>query len=162
MPINFVLSIKSLDMKNVYIILILVFLGKVSFAGYMSDFEDDSLKKISIDNQRIKYQDKLVGKYTTKTVKLEGDKVTRFIVRFFKTEGNEIAEFNIDVLNKVKKNQEQIVDVSLSTLSDNVSHNGENFINYHQKIEIEINPEGTPQLENTIAYLIKNNYLVKN
>lgn len=84
------------------------------------------------------------------------------MVQFFKTEGKEIAEFNIDVLNKVKKNQEQIIDGSLNTLSDNVLHNGSNFINYNQKIKIESNLENPPQLENTVAYLIRNKYLLSN
>lgn len=149
-------------MKNFTIILFLLFLGKVSFADYTSSFEGDSLKKVCIDNKQIKCNDKLVGKYTTKTIKLEGDKITRFVVKIFKTEGEEIAELNIDLLNKVKKNQQQIIDASLNTLSDNVLHNGSNFINYRQKIEIENNLENPPQLENTVAYLIRNKYLLNN
>lgn len=55
-------------MKDFAIILFFIFLGKVGFANYVHRFEDDSLKQVSIDNNQIRYNDKLVGKYTTKTI----------------------------------------------------------------------------------------------
>ncbi|OAQ38744.1 hypothetical protein A5893_11890 [Pedobacter psychrophilus] len=146
-------------MKNIVIIFFFLFFNKVGFASYSLNTANDSAKKITIINQQIKCQDKLVGKYTTNAINLEGDKVTRFVVKFFETEGEEIAELKIDLLNKVKKNQQQILDASLNTLTDNVVHNGSNFINYQQIIKIEDNLENASQLKSTINYLLENKYL---
>ncbi len=146
-------------MKKIFIIFFILLVSKVSSANNTLNLADDSIKNIIIDNQQIKCEDKLVGKYTTKTIKLEGDKTTRFIIKFFKTEGKEIAELNIDLLNRVKKNQQQILDASLNTFSDNVLHNGSNFINYQQIIQIDDDFQNSSQLKNVITYLLNYKYL---
>ncbi|MBK0383398.1 hypothetical protein I5M32_10535 [Pedobacter sp. SD-b] len=147
-------------MKNLTIVLFLLILSKAGVASNFYRLEDDSTKKISLENHEIKYKDKLLGNYTTKAIKLEGNKITKFIVRFFETGGNEIAEYHIEVINKVKRNQVSIIEASLSTLSDHVTHNGSNFIDFNQRSITENESAVVPQLKNTIAYLIKNKYLL--
>lgn len=147
-------------MRKLIILFILIFFTKINFAKTDYIVLHDSLNPIEIVKDQIFYKSKLVAKIKTEKVASNDDKSLRYQVKVFKSEGQEIAQYEVEVVKKAKKNVHPITEAKLLTLIDNVVHHSSNFVNYESKVlDFSGNKDEVPQLVKMVDYLIDHNYL---
>lgn len=140
--------------------LLTLFLICASFFSAKANFIDltDSLGDVKIEQEKIIYRKKVLG--NIKTLKVESQNQTSNNYRFqiFGKKGSLIAEYEMEVVDKQKKNQDDIITAHLKTTRDNIIHNGNNFLDFHQKASNR-QKDDILQLEKVIKYLLTYNYL---
>jgi hypothetical protein len=147
-------------MRRFALIFLLIFFAKINFAKSHDIILNDSLNPIEIVKDQVFYKDKLVARIKTEKVASNDDKFLRYQVKVFKSEGQEIAQYEVEVVKKLKKNVHPITEAKLVTLKDNVVHNASNFVNYETKIlDSSVSQDEAPQLVKMVDYLIDHNYL---
>ena len=112
-----------------------------------------------IENNIIKSNGSIVGRieFDEQEVNQENIKARKHLVKIYNSESNLIAVYNVrSSIKKAKKNMAAIFDASLSTLKDNVTHTGSNFLDFNEK---EKNEGAIPQLAKVISYLCNRDYL---
>ena len=118
--------------------------------------------EISFKDNQIKVAGKYKGKFDVKIKDINvsnKEKTTFYDVSIFNEDGAVVAKLHIQVLDKMKKGGIKIIDASLKTVRDNVTHNSANFINYGE-IDVVRNEElVVPQFDNVVKYLLSYNYL---
>lgn len=131
-----------------------------SFFGAKANFIDltDSIGDVKIEQEQIIYRKKVLG--NIKTLKVESQNHTSNNYRFqiFGKKGSLIAEYEMEVVDKQKKNQDDIIAAHLKTTKDNIVHNGNNFLDFHQKASNR-QKNAILQLDKVIRYLLTYNYL---
>jgi len=147
-------------MKKIATILLLVFIAKTNFAKF-NNLVIDTIKPIEIVKNQIFYENKPIANIKTEKVSTSDGKNVKYLVNVYESEGKQIAKFEIEITPKVKKNTDAVKHAQLTTLRDNVVHNGTNFINFHLPVsETESNENEVPQLAKMVDYLIDNRYLI--
>ncbi len=111
-----------------------------------------------IENNIIKSNGNIVGRieFDKQEVKQENVKVNKHIVKIYDSQSHLVAIYNVRSNSKVKKDMAAIFEASLSTIKDNVTHTGSNFLDFNKH---EKNAEAIPQLETVISYLYDRKYL---
>lgn len=128
----------------------------ISIKSKYLNFEEISFK----DNQ-IKVAGIYKGKFDVKVKDINvsnKEKTTVYDVNIFNEDGVLFAKLHIQVLDKMKKRGINIIDASLKTVRDNVSHNSSNFINYGEVDTIKTEELEVPQFNNVVKYLLSYNY----
>lgn len=117
-------------------------------------------EKISIDQNEIKENGKLIAKYKVNKTELKAskkEKTEAFEVQIFKAEGGMIADYEITINKNEKSNKLFILDAHIETVDDKVIHNGSNFLDYSMGNDAET--AGVPQFKKAVKYLLSLDYL---
>lgn len=142
--------------KHIYLVLtFFLFVGTSAKAAQF--IERDTIENVSIEDEKIIFNDNLIGKFETKELQSSDDKTKVINVLIYSTEGSLIAEYDVQLLNKEKKNTDSIVSASVKTVKDKVNHNGSNFIDFHHKKTDKPKNE-ILQLSKVVKYLIEYKY----
>jgi hypothetical protein len=138
----------------------LVLFTKTIFAKFNS-IKSDTINPIEIVKDQVIYENKTVAKIKSEKISATDSKNVRYLVNVYESEGKQIAKFEIEVTQKAKKNVDAVKYAQLTTLKDNVVHNGSNFIDFHlQLTEAVLKEDEAPQLANMVDYLIDNKYII--
>lgn len=117
-------------------------------------------EQITITQNEIKEDGKLIAKYEVKKTELKAskkEKTESFEVQIYRTEGTMIADYEITVNKNEKSNKQFILDAHINTMNDRVTHNGANFLDYSMTDTSET--EGIPQFKKAVKYLLSLDYL---
>jgi predicted Fe-Mo cluster-binding NifX family protein len=142
-----------------FIALFLVFNVNVEAVPFKSEYFN--IDEISFKDNQIKIAGKCKGRFDVKVKDINvsnKEKTTVYEVSIFNEDGAVVAKLGIRVLNKMKKRGINIIDASLKTVRDNVTHNSSNFINYGELNVIKNTEFEIPQFENVVKYLLSYNY----
>ena len=146
-------------MRKLTLFFLLVFVAKTNFAK-SSNLAADTIKSIEIVENQILYDNKPIANIKSEKVSTSDGKNVKYLVSVYHNEGKEVAKFEIEVSSKVKKKEDAVKYAQLTTLKDNVVHNGSNFIDYHMQLtEAVLEDEKAPQIAKMVDYLIENKYL---
>lgn len=139
---------------------VLMFLSICLFKAKANSVSDltDSISDLKIENQQIIYNEKVVGNVSDPIIQLNDNKSEDYKVQIFGKKGRLVAEYRIEVLSKKKKNQDEILTAQIKTTKDNVVHNGNNFVDFHQRFSIQ-HKESILQLDKVVKYLLTYKYL---
>ncbi|HET8829370.1 MAG TPA: hypothetical protein VFM79_08500 [Pelobium sp.] len=140
--------------------LLTLFLICASFFSAKANFIDltDSLGDVKIEQEKIIYRKKVLGNIKTLKVEAQNQTSNNYRFQIFGKKGSLIAEYEMEVVDKQKKNQDDIITAHLKTTRDNIIHNGNNFLDFHQKASNR-QKDDILQLEKVIKYLLTYNYL---
>ena len=139
------------------LLLILIFVSfSLSNLYAVTISQTDTVNDVIIKNQQIISAEEVVGNIKTLTLASSDSKSKSYKVQIFEKSGSLIAEYDLEVLSKQNKNQDAIVSAQIKTLSDNVVHNGNNFIDFHFK---STKKDALFQLNKVVEYLLKYKYL---
>ena len=117
--------------------------------------------EITFKDNQIKVAGRCKGKFDVKVKDINvnnKEKTTVYEVNIFSEDGVVVAKLDILVLDKMKKGGIKIIDASLKTVRDNVTHNSANFINYGEIDVVRSEELVVPQFDNVVKYLISYNY----
>lgn len=140
------------------IFIALFFLGVVFSVKASLLCEADSASDIRIEQQQIICHQSVVGRLKTSSTKSANPNAQSFRIQIFEDKGRLVAEYDIELLGKRKKNQDAILGAKIKTLRDNVVHNGTNFLDFHAK-EVDKSQDSLFQLEKVVEYLMAYDYL---
>ncbi|MBD3750359.1 MAG: hypothetical protein IE931_12775 [Sphingobacteriales bacterium] len=115
---------------------------------------------LTISNNEIKENGKLIAKYKVKKTELKSrkkEKTEAFEVQIFRTEGAMVADYEITINKNEKSNKQFILDAHINTINDRVTHNGANFLDY--SISYTSETSGVPQFKKAVKYLLSLDYL---
>ncbi len=151
-------------MTKQLITLFILFLGFSVKVKAKTSFSKDTTENLTFIHHQVKSGDKILATYTISKTDSSSfkDKINVYLVKIYSSEGTMVAEYDIEVLDKLKKNQLPVVSASLKTKKDNVTHHASNFIDYHQvSTQKDAISKGdyAPQLGRAIKYLMDYNYL---
>ena len=118
----------------------------------MDTIDDD----VKIENEQILYKNSILGKIETKEHKSADAKIRMVNVLIYSKKGKLVAEYNLEMLNKPKKNEDIILSANIKTTKDKVNHNGSNFIDFHEK---QTEKDKNLQLDRVVKYLMDYKYL---
>ena len=144
----------------IFFTLLLVFSIKAEAMFIKSDYFN--FDEISFKDKQIKVAGKYIGKFDVKAkdIKVSNkEKTTVYDVSIFNEDGAVIAKLHMQVLDKMKKGGIKIIDASLNTVRDNVTHNSSNFINFGEIDVVKSEELVIPQFDNVVKYLLSYNYL---
>ena len=120
-----------------------------------------NIDEITFKDNQIKVAGRCKGKFNVKVKDINVSnkkKTTVYEVSIFTEDGTEVAKLDILVLDKMKKRGLDIIDASLKTVRDNVTHNSSNFINYGELNVVRNTEFEVPQFNNVVKYLLSYNY----
>ena len=144
----------------IFFTLLLVFSIKAEAMFIQSDCFN--IDEISFKDKQIKVSGKYKGKFDVKVKDINvsnKEKTTVYDVSIFNEDGAVIAKLHIQVLDNMKKKVISIIDASLNTVRDNVTHNSSNFINFGEIDVFKSEELVVPQFDNVVKYLLSYNYL---
>lgn len=145
---------------KIYFYFLLVFLSMSFLKASATQIDStDTVTDLTIEEQQIIYQDKVVGKVQTLKAEALSSKSDDYTIQIFAKKGTLIAEYDIKVLAKRKKNKDCILSAELKTLKDNVIHNGSNFIDFHLNAVSDNKSANLLQVDRVIKYLLAYKYL---
>nr|WP_294899285.1 hypothetical protein [uncultured Pedobacter sp.] len=144
---------------KIYLLLILGFFC-FSFTQVKANTLDltDTVSGIKIENQKILYHKNVLGKVKVHADDEQSQKAKIYNVQIFGKNQSLVAEYEVEVLSKQKKNQDAILSAQIKTIKDNVIHNGANFIDFHLKSSVDVE-DAVLQLDKVIKYLLEYKYL---
>ncbi|HTN19054.1 MAG TPA: hypothetical protein VL125_01190 [Pelobium sp.] len=140
-------------------LLILAFIGS-SFIEVKANVVDltDSISGVKIENQQILYRKSVLGKVKVLSDGAKTQNSKLYNVQIFGRKGRLVAEYEVEVLSKHKKNHDAILNAQIKTVKDNVIHNGTNFIDFHLKPSAD-SKDAVLQLDKVVKYLLNYKYL---
>src|SRR5690606_30427007 len=137
-----------LNMK-IYILFI-VFLVVQFVRPELAYSTTSGIKHLEIINNEILDKGKSVGKIEIeeKEISISNKmKVQNFIVKIYDDKNTFIALYNVNMdLRNAKKNERKIYEASLQTYLDKTTHNGSNFLEFHEKLTSNSKTKDVPQL----------------
>jgi hypothetical protein len=121
---------------------------------------DDKKSEIVIENDEIKTNDKVLGKIKAdqKEIVAAKSKIKNYIVSIYNKKGALVATYDVKSLLKQSKKDRNILEASLKTYKDNVTHTGSNFLDFNSQVNHEVD-QTAPQFSRVIQYLIQNKYM---
>lgn len=146
-------------MKKHVLFFFMLFLGFSINAETLSKNEKVIFEEITLKDNQINVAGKFKGKFEVKAKDINVNnksKTTVYDVNIFDQEGVVVAKLNLQVTDKTKKKSFHVIDATLKTMRDNVSHYSSNFINYEEmsnNVDFEV-----PQFDNVVKYLLSYNY----
>lgn len=143
-------------MKNLIFILLTLLCSNFTNAVTI----DDKKSEIVIENDEIKTKDKVLGKIKAdqKEIVAAKSKIKNYIVSIYNRKGALVATYDVKSVLKQSKKNRNILEASLKTYKDNVTHTGSNFLDFNSQITNEID-QTAPQFSRVIQYLIQNKYM---
>lgn len=150
-------------MKKALLSLVLVIFG-LNIYGNQLQFSDD--KDLVIENNEIKSKGVILGKIEIDETELPKEKAKDHLVKIFNKKNELIASYLVTAHTNQKESQKRaIIQATLKTYKDKVTHMGSNFLNFHEVEMSESESQDTPdhklvpQFTNVLKYLVSNNYL---
>ena len=143
----------------IFFALFLVFSINAEAVSIKSEYFN--VDEITFKDNQIKVAGRCKGKFDVKVKDINVSnkkKTTIYEVSIFTEDGAVVAKLDILVLDKMKKRGLDIIDASLKTARDNVTHNSSNFINYGELNVVRTTKFEVPQFNNVVKYLISYNY----
>ncbi len=125
-------------------------------AHNLIESDTDTVKDVRIEKSQIIYNKNILGRIKTTHLHSKNSKSENYKVEVFCKQGRLVAEYEVEVLNKHRKNQDAILSAYVKTVIDNVVHYGSNFIDFHKKSEEHIS---VLQVEKVVKYLFTYKYL---
>lgn len=145
-----------MNMNRTLLSLIILFLGLNTYGNSLNLLDD---KELVIENNEIKSKGEIVGKIKIEKVELSKEKIQDHFVKIFNKNNELIASYLVTASTNQKECQKKpIIQASLKTYKDNVTHMGSNFLNYNES-ESEPNDDKVPQFSKVVKYLIDNRYM---
>lgn len=145
---------------KVYFSILLFFLTLSFFKASASQIDSaDTVTDLKIEQQQIIYQKEVVGKVQTIKVEPINSDSEEYTIQIFTNKGTLVAEYDVKVLAKHKKNKDSILSAELKTIKDNVVHNGSNFIDFHLQSMSDNKNANLLQVDRVVKYLLTNKYL---
>ena len=144
----------------IFFALFLVFSINAEAVSFKTEFFN--VDEITFKDNQIKVAGRCKGKFDVKVKDINvsnKEKTTVYEVNIFSEDGAVVAKLDILVLDKMKKGGIKIIDASLKTVRDNVTHNSANFINYGEIDVVKSEELVVPQFDNVVKYLLSYNYL---
>jgi aspartyl-tRNA synthetase len=122
-----------------------------------------SINNLEIIDNEILVRGKTIGKIEIeeKEITISNKmKVQNFIVKIYNDKDAFVALYNVNMdLRNAKKNERIIFEASLKTELDKTTHNGSNFLEFHEKLASGSKTKEIPQLSKVIRYLRDNHYM---
>jgi len=143
----------------IFFALFLVFSINAEAVSIKSEYFN--VDEITFKDNQIKVAGRCKGKFDVKVKYINvsnKEKTTVYEVNIFTEDGAVVAKLDIQVLDKMKKRGMNIIDASLKTVRDNVTHNSSNFINYGEMDLVRSEEFKVPQFNNVVKYLLSYNY----
>ena len=143
-------------MKNLIFILFVLLCANFSNAASFDDKKSD----IVIENDEIKAKDKVLGKIKAdeREIVAAKSKIKNYIVSIYNKKGALIATYDVKSVLKQSKKDRSILEASLKTYKDNVTHTGSNFLDFNSNVADKVD-QTAPQFSRVIEYLIQNKYM---